>query len=763
MKQKNFYKQFVFFFILFGLLISVVSAGISYYIHHSSQKSSLQKEADEIYKVKVDTYLKPFFYNLGSTVLNLANSKELHTYILDKNRSSKKDLELIFLWALNSNDKTIQARFIDQDGFERVRVDRTRDEAGYIVAEDSLQNKKQRYYFKEASKKAQQQLWYSRIDLNKENGEVEIPYRETIRIATPVHLEGKFRGIVILNLDVHQLLNSLSSSSNFVHYVIDKDKNFLVHPDSRYSLHKYKDLQRDFSIDFPKGLDDDFIYTYQLSSVIKNSDMPVLILKPKEEHLLENKRNEFEAGVLAFVVSFLLSLIVASILAKQPSALQEELAESYLEIQESHTFIESILNNESHMILTTDLNGIITLFNQKAQYFLGYKADEVIQKESLEIFHKKSQLKERAQEFSEELGRDIAVGFETLVAKTKTLIKNDDEWIFVDKEGREKLVKLNITKLSDSNAKVNGFLVIAEDVSYIKEKEKQVKDFMNLIDQNIITSSTDLHGIITYVSEAFSKISGFSKKELVGNDHNIVRHQETPLSTYHEMWNTITNDKVWHGEIKNRAKDGGFYWVEATIYPNYDFYGKKIGYTAIRKDITDKKHIEKISITDGLTQIYNRRHFDSLFPKIINSAKRENNLVSFVIMDIDHFKQYNDTYGHQKGDEVLIQVASCIYKSLHRADDYCFRLGGEEFGVVFKSDSKENALMFTESIRRRIEELGIEHSGNSASKYVTVSMGLICQEAVDMKDVDEIYKNGDALLYEAKRSGKNRVEHYFGV
>ena len=79
-------------------------------------------------------------------------------------------------------------------------------------------------------------------------------------------------------------------------------------------------------------------------------------------------------------------------------------------------------------------------------------------------------------------------------------------------------------------------------------------------------------------------------------------------------------------------------------------------------------------------------HFNDLFPKLINSAKRENKLVSFFIMDIDFFKQYNDTYGHQKGDKVLIQVADCIKNSLHRADDLSFRLGGEEFGVVEFTD-----------------------------------------------------------------------------
>ena len=171
------------------------------------------------------------------------------------------------------------------------------------------------------------------------------------------------------------------------------------------------------------------------------------------------------------------------------------------------------------------------------------------------------------------------------------------------------------------------------------------------------------------------------------------------------------------------------------------------------------KELEKVSITDALTNIYNRRYFNEIFPKVLNSAKRKDELVSFVIMDIDHFKQYNDTYGHQMGDDALVKVAASLKETLHRADDYCFRLGGEEFGIVFKTDSKEKALTFANKARQNIEDLNIEHNGNSASPYVTASMGLICKNANDIKDADEVYKQGDDLLYKAKESGRNRVEY----
>lgn len=281
--------------------------------------------------------------------------------------------------------------------------------------------------------------------------------------------------------------------------------------------------------------------------------------------------------------------------------------------------------------------------------------------------------------------------------------------------------------------------------------------YINIVDQNILTSSTDLEGNITYVSQAFCEVSEYSKEELLGHNHNLIRHPDMPEKLFAIMWKEISSGNTWKGEIKNKKKGGGFYWVDATISPIMDEKNKIVGYTAIRQDITDKKIIEEISITDGLTNIYNRRHFNELFPKFINSAKRNNDYIAFIIMDVDHFKQYNDTYGHQKGDDVLIAIANELKTQTHRADDYCFRLGGEEFGVLFKSDNQETAYAFSNKMRQMIEQLHIPHEHNSASKYVTASFGLYFKRASEIQDMDEAFKTADGLLYKAKGNGRNRV------
>lgn len=338
------------------------------------------------------------------------------------------------------------------------------------------------------------------------------------------------------------------------------------------------------------------------------------------------------------------------------------------------------------------------------------------------------------------------------MVKRDGFIENFEKTCIV-KEGKKLRVNMSITLMPDKE----HFLVNVHDITESNKLEKTLQNYVALINENIITSSTDLHGNITETSEAFCRISGYAREELLHKNHRIVRHPDMPDHIYQELWETISQNRIWHGELKNRTKEGEYYWVDATIYPIYDDEGNKIGYTAIRHDITDKKRIEEIAITDALTGIYNRRHFNTLFPRFLSSAKRNNALICFAIMDVDHFKDYNDTYGHQKGDDVLVQVAQNIQTRMFRADDYCFRLGGEEFGIIFKCENSEKSFLFVDSIRESIEKLEIEHRKNSASPFVTVSIGLMCIESGLIENETQLYAAADKCLYRAKENGRNRL------
>ena len=301
------------------------------------------------------------------------------------------------------------------------------------------------------------------------------------------------------------------------------------------------------------------------------------------------------------------------------------------------------------------------------------------------------------------------------------------------------------------------FLITYSIGKNIMNSYKKIKNTLNIIDDNVIVNHTDKEGIITYISNAFSKISGYSNDDLIGKPYNILRHKDMQKETFTEIWKTIKDNKTWIGEVKNKKKDGLFYWAKTTITPKYSENGEISGYMAISQDITDRKLVEKLSISDGLTDLFNRRHFDTIFPSLINNARRHNQRVCFLMFDVDYFKLYNDTYGHQKGDEVLVQIAKTLKTTIKRAGDFPFRLGGEEFGVLYQTDSESDAIYFANKLKASIKNLDILHEKSPKYQVITVSMGLICSEISQDDTADSLYKKVDDLLYQAKSAGRNKL------
>lgn len=290
----------------------------------------------------------------------------------------------------------------------------------------------------------------------------------------------------------------------------------------------------------------------------------------------------------------------------------------------------------------------------------------------------------------------------------------------------------------------------------VNQKTKELNQYIDTINKHIIISKTDLHGKITYVSQAFEKISGYKREELIGKPHSIVRHPDIPREIFRNMWKTIQKQNIWRGNIKNLRKDGSYYWVTSSISPDYDKANNHIGYISIRHDITDKKKIEQISITDELTSLYNRRYFNESVNRELREADKNSKDLCFSMLDVDNFKLYNDTYGHHKGDIVLKSIADTMIKVISNRG-LVFRLGGEEFGVLFYSSSKQEAFYLIEELRISIENLKIEHSKNSASEFVTASFGLLYLSHGASVTSDRLYTLADEGLYDAKKRGRNQV------
>lgn len=293
--------------------------------------------------------------------------------------------------------------------------------------------------------------------------------------------------------------------------------------------------------------------------------------------------------------------------------------------------------------------------------------------------------------------------------------------------------------------------------------QKDLEKKIDLINKHVSFSTTDLDGVITEVSEAFCKLSGFSQEEFIGKRHNIMRHKDTKDDVYDDLWATLLEEKNWEGEVKNKKKGGGYFWANVVISPRYDAINNIYGYTAIRQDITNEKLVQGMAITDQLTDLYNRRYFNEVFPREIRRLARLDYPLSFMMLDIDFFKQYNDTYGHQAGDKILKKVAKTLKNQLLRAEDLVFRLGGEEFGIIYTTESFTDSSKIAKDLCKTIVDLKIEHKNSPISSVLSVSIGLVCIKFSKIKDINldmnSIYKLADDELYKAKNNGRNRVSY----
>lgn len=276
------------------------------------------------------------------------------------------------------------------------------------------------------------------------------------------------------------------------------------------------------------------------------------------------------------------------------------------------------------------------------------------------------------------------------------------------------------------------------------------------VDQYVITSTMDTEGNITSASSALIELCEYTEEELLDADHDIIRHPDTDEDVYTEIWDTIRSGRSWTGELKERKKSGECYWVKAHIDPVID-NGEISSYFAIRQNITDKKHIEDISVTDTLTGALNRRHFEQNLKIEVARSKRDRKGLCLLMLDVDNFKKYNDTYGHPAGDralQIIVESMKTVYK---RAGDYIYRLGGEEFAVLFQTDTIEQAIHISNRLKDYIHDLKIEHTGNLPYEVLTISGGLMVIEPSKVYIEDEIYKYADNSLYQAKELGRNKI------
>lgn len=308
----------------------------------------------------------------------------------------------------------------------------------------------------------------------------------------------------------------------------------------------------------------------------------------------------------------------------------------------------------------------------------------------------------------------------------------------------------------------------------MRESEETYKSILMASPDDITIA--DLSGRIIMVSEAANKMFGYDPAEgpdmsvmdfIVPEDHERARANIVKM---------IQENYPGPNEYKGIRKDGSCFDIEVNNSLIRDRHGNPARMVLIVRDITDRKkaeqQIQKLvnqlkierdlaqrnSLTDSLTGLFNRRFFDNALRTEFSRHKRSGSQLSLIMIDVDHFKKYNDHYGHLEGDNCLQQLAHTLKTIVERSSDIVARYGGEEFVVILPDTNSQGSAALAGRICESVLRLALPHVESDTSGFVTISLGIASAADHVLTDGTQLVALADQALYQAKMNGRNRYE-----
>lgn len=279
---------------------------------------------------------------------------------------------------------------------------------------------------------------------------------------------------------------------------------------------------------------------------------------------------------------------------------------------------------------------------------------------------------------------------------------------------------------------------------------------------------------LIFVNPAFERMTGYSFDEITRVNCRVLQRNDRDQPAIAVVHRAIERGEYCLATLRNYRKDGTMFWNELSISPIFDHDGAVTHFIGIQKNVTTRvlleqqlqaknqsfeqirSQLEQLAVMDGLTGIYNRRFFDAQLDIQWKIAQRNNDPLTLIMLDIDNFKQFNDSYGHQAGDDALKAVAGALSRSFSRASDFVARYGGEEFVVLAIGMTMSRAAHFAESLCQQVRDLRIPH-GASGTGYLTVSAGYAVHMFAAHEGPAVLLADADRALYLAKQQGRNQA------
>jgi len=331
---------------------------------------------------------------------------------------------------------------------------------------------------------------------------------------------------------------------------------------------------------------------------------------------------------------------------------------------------------------------------------------------------------------------------------------------YIRKNGKLVPVRLNGTLITDTNGD-EIILSMVEDISvYSDAREKLQLSSLVLENSSEAMLITDENNKIIAVNPAYIKTTGYSFEDVKGKDPAEFKSNMHDKHFYQDMWQSIEDTGKWQGEVWDKRKNGDIYAKWLTIDTIKDKQGKFFRYVALFSDITERKHSERLiwkqANYDALTGLPNRSMFQNRLKKQIIESEQNNSKFSLLLIDLDSFKEVNDTLGHDKGD-LLLKIAAKRINNCVRETDTVARLGGDEFTIMLPNICQETDL---QSISLNlIKHLAEPYHLDEQVVHVSASIGIALYPD-DTTELEALIKHADQAMYDAKRLGRNRYSRF---
>ena len=321
----------------------------------------------------------------------------------------------------------------------------------------------------------------------------------------------------------------------------------------------------------------------------------------------------------------------------------------------------------------------------------------------------------------------------------------------------------------DAHRRVEQVVGISTDVTERCKEQAQLRQLSEAVEQ--MASSvviTDREGYIEYVNPAFTRHTGYTSEEAIGQSPSVLKSGNMSRETYEALWNTIASGRTWRGELQNRRKDGSMFWELATIAPIRDHGGEITHYVAVKEEISRQKSAEyRLMVaahTDRLTGLANRAGFCDQAEQVLARARYDSaSWVAMLFLDIDRFKTVNDTFGHDVGDALLNQIAVRMCEIMNCTDplsaeaDQCViaRFSSDEYIALMggvRDAEQAHALA-----QRVLDKVSLPYTVNGHEVTLVFNLGLRITEPKQAPSVTELLRDADIALHEAKGNGEGRV------